>query len=132
MVRGYLGELFDIQFNTLLTTRMMPGVYSLGIALSALFTVYLVYRGFKNSTWEGVVWLVLLGPGTFIGLVTALRITLEFVLSVFRIAWHIEHVAGSTKELSHNMPRFGFWRTVLYGEKAASAPPPKVDSPRSK
>lgn len=118
--RGFLRELFDLQFTTVLATRMMPGVYALGIALAALFTAYLCYRGFRNSTWEGVAWLVLLGPAAFIGLVTALRITLEFVLALFRVAWHVERVAGSTQELSHHMPRFGFWRTVLYGDKAAA------------
>ena len=120
---GFLRDLLDLQLTAQLATRMMPVVYALGIALAALFTGYLVYRGFRNSVWEGVAWLLLLGPAAFLGLVTALRIVLEFVLAVFRIAWHIEHVAGSTQELSHNMPRFGFWRTLLYGEKSSSVPP---------
>ena len=32
--RGFLRELFDLQFTTVLATRMMPGVYALGIALA--------------------------------------------------------------------------------------------------
>lgn len=120
---GFLRDLFDLQFSVELTTRMMPVVYGLGIALSALTSAYLTYRGFMNSAWEGLVWLILLGPAAFIGLVTALRITLEFVLAVFRIAGYIEHVAGSTQELSHNMPRFGFWRTLLYGDKSSAKDP---------
>lgn len=122
---GFLRDLLDLQLTAQLATRMMPVVYALGIALAALFTGYLAYRGFRNSIWEGVVWLLLLGPAAFLGLVTALRIVLEFVLAVFRIAWHIEHVAGSTQELSQNMPRFGFWRTLLYGEKSTSGAPSK-------
>lgn len=122
---GFLRELFELQLTAQLATRMMPVVYALGIALSALFTCWLVYRGFRSSAWDGAAWLLLLGPATFLGLVTALRIVLEFVLAVFRIAWHIEHVAGSTQELSHNMPRFGFWRTLLYGEKSSPGPASK-------
>ena len=129
---GFFSDLFDLQFTNLLTTRMMPGVYGLGIALAALFTAYLTYRGFRNSVWEGVAWLVLLGPATFIGLVTALRITLEFVLAVFRVAWHVEHVAGSTQELSHHMPKFGFWRTLLWGARDAPPLPPRTDPAKPK
>lgn len=128
MVREFLRDLFDLQFRTIMATRMLPGIYGLGIALAAIFTIYLTYRGFKDSVWEGFAWLLLLGPAAFIGLVTTLRITLEFVLAVFRIAGHIEHVAGSTQELSHHMPRFGLWRTLLYGDKAnAPYTPPKMD-----
>lgn len=125
LLLGFFRDLLDFQFNKQLATGMLPVVYVLGIALAALFSGYLVYRGYQNSIWEGVAWTLLLGPAAFLGLVTALRIVLEFVMAVFRIAWHIETVAGSTQELSHNMPRFGFWRTLLYGEKTAPPPPPK-------
>ena len=128
--RGFLRELFDLQFTTVLATRMMPGVYALGIALAGLFTLYLTYRGFRSSPWEGVAWVVLLGPAAFIGLVTALRITLEFVLALFRVAWHVERVAGSTRELSHHMPRFGLWRTVLFGTTAAPPLKPRNEPPK--
>lgn len=123
LLLGFLRDLLDFQMRKEMATRMMPVVYALGVAISGLFTGYLVYRGFRHSAWEGVAWLLLLGPAAFLGLVTALRIVLEFVLAVFRISWHIETVAGSTQELSHNMPRFGFWRTLLYGERAVPTPP---------
>lgn len=119
LLREFLADLFDLRFGTFLTTRMLPGVYGLGIVLAALFTAYVVVQRFRESAAEGAAWL-LLGPLAFIGLVTALRITLEFVLAVFRVAWYVEQVATHTETVSQELPRFGFLRTLLFGEKAAA------------
>jgi MFS family permease len=122
LVREFLRELFDIRFTTFMATRMLPGVYGFGIVLAGLFTTYLMYQRFMDSLLEGLVWLVL-GPLMFFGLVTALRITLEFVLAVFRMAWYVEQVASHTETVSQELPRFGFLRTLLFGEKST---PPKT------
>lgn len=120
LVREFFADLFDIRFTTFMATRMLPGVYGFGIVLAALFTLYVVFLRFRESLLEGLVWLVL-GPLAFLGLVTALRITLEFVLAVFRVAWYVEQVASHTETVSQELPRFGFLRTLLFGEK--SQPP---------
>ena len=120
LVREFFRELFDFQFTTFLTTRMLPGVYVFGIVLAAFFTSYVVYLRFQDSRLEGLVWLVL-GPLMFFGLVIALRITLEFVLAVFRVAWYVEQVASHTQVVSEELPRFGYLRTLLFGKPA---PPP--------
>jgi len=131
LLREFLRELFDVQFGTFLATRMLPGVYGFGILLAALFTSYLVFLRFRDSTWEGLAWLVL-GPLLFLGLVTALRIALEFVLAVFRVAWYVEQVARHTQVVSEELPRFGVLRTLLFGEKPSPKPrpgSPKAESP---
>ena len=124
LLREFLADLFDLRFTTFMATRMLPGVYGFGIVLAALFTTYVVVQQFKDSTLDGLVWLGL-GPLMFLGLVTALRITLEFVLAVFRVAWYVEQVASHTETVSQELPRFGFLRTLLFGEKPA---PPKPKS----
>jgi hypothetical protein len=123
LIREFLRELFDFQFSTFLTTRMLPGVYGFGIVLAALFTIYVVVLRFRESTVEGLAWLVI-GPLMFLGLVTALRITLEFVLAVFRVAWYVEQVASHTEVVSKEIPRFGFLGTLLFGKGAPPPPPP--------
>jgi hypothetical protein len=123
--REFLADLFDLRFTVFMATRMLPGVYGFGIVLAGLFTTYLVILRFRESLAEGLVWLVL-GPLMFFGLVTALRITLEFVLAVFRVAWYVEQVASHTETVSQELPRFGFLRTLLFGEKAT---PPKKPEP---
>ena len=124
LVREFFRELFDFQFTTFLTTRMLPGVYGFGIVLAALFTVYFVVLRFRDSTNEGLVWLAI-GPLMFFGLVTALRITLEFVLAVFRVAWYVEQVASHTETVSQELPRFSVLRSVLFGKKTSETPKPK-------
>lgn len=118
LLREFLADLFDVRFTTFMATRMLPGIYGFGIVLAGLFTTYVVYLQFRDALLEGLVWLVL-GPLMFLGLVTALRITLEFVLAVFRVAWYVEQVASHTETVSQELPRFGFLRTLLFGDKAA-------------
>ena len=121
LAREFLRELFDFQFTTFLTTRMLPGVYGFGILLAAMFVAWFLVLRFRESTVEGLVWLVA-APILFLGLVTALRITLEFVLAVFRVAWYVEQVASHTETVSKEIPRFGALGTLLFGK---GAPPPK-------
>jgi len=124
LLHEFLRELFDMQFTTFLATRMLPGVYGFGIVLAGLFTAYLVLRGFRDSTLEGFAWLTV-SPLVFLGLVTALRITLEFVLAVFRVAWYVEQVAMHTEVVSKEIPRFGSLGTLLFGK----GNPPKKPGP---
>jgi hypothetical protein len=123
LVAEFFRELFDWRFTTFMATRMMPGVYGFGIVLALLFTSYVVYQRFQDSALEGAVWLVL-GPLMFFGLVTALRITLEFVLAVFRVAWYVEQVASHTETVSQELPRFSVLRSVLFGKKAPESRKP--------
>ena len=130
LFREFLRELFDFQFSTFLTTRMLPGVYGFGIVLAALFTIYLGVLRFRESATEGFAWLVI-GPLLFFGLVTALRITLEFVLAVFRVAWYVEQVASHTQVVSEELPRFGALRSLLFGKGGPPSPPaPPSTSPK--
>jgi len=124
LVAEFFRELFDLRFTTFMATRMLPGVYGFGIVLALLFTSYVVYQRFQDSALEGAVWLVL-GPLMFFGLVTALRITLEFVLAVFRVAWYVEQVATHTEVVSKEIPRFGSLGTLLFGK----GNPPKKPGP---
>lgn len=127
-LREFLRELFDLQFTTFLATRMLPAVYGFGILLAGLFIGWIVFQRFRDSTWEGLAWLVL-GPLLFLGLVTALRITLEFVLAVFRMAWYVEQVATHTQVVSEELPRFGFLRSLLFGKSAPPGPRKPPEAP---
>lgn len=119
-VREFLRELFDFGFSTFLTTRMLPAVYGFGILLATLFVAYFVVLRFRDSTADGLVWLAI-APILLLGVITALRITLEFVLAVFRVAWYVEQVASHTEVVSKEIPRFGALGTLLFGK---GSPPP--------
>jgi hypothetical protein len=128
LTREFLAELFDVRLTTFMATRMMPGVYGFGMVLAGMFTLYVVVLRFRDSLVEGLPWLVL-GPLMFVGLVTALRIALEFVLALFRVAWYVEHVANHTQVVAQELPRFGFLRTLLFGKEPATPPAPRPGEP---
>ena len=112
-----LSGLFDRQFTTVITTQMVPTIYTLGQLLSGLATVYVIFWAFQQSWVSGLVWLCLLGPAMFVALVVSIRVLLEFVLTVFRIAFflealggQIESIAGQAEDIHQDLPRIRFWR----------------------
>lgn len=117
-VRMLLAGLFDLQFKTIITTQMMPLIYSLSILLSALAALYGIIWAFGQSWWMGLIWLAVVGPALFVALITTVRVVLEFVLTVFRISCYVEAmggqvegIAGQTEEIFGSLPRIRFWKT---------------------
>lgn len=111
-----LAGLFDRQFTTVITTQMVPTIYTMGMLLSAIATVYVIFWAFEQSLVSGLVWLCLLGPAMFLALIMTIRVLLEFVLTVFRIAFflealggQVESIAGQTEDINEDLPRIRFW-----------------------
>lgn len=111
-----LAGLFDRQFTTVITTQMVPTIYTLGMLLSAIATVYAIFWAFEQSLASGLVWLCLLGPAMFLALIVTIRVLLEFVLTLFRIAFflealgsQVESIAGQTEDINEDLPRIRFW-----------------------
>jgi hypothetical protein len=122
--RRFVVGLSDVQFRQLLTPRMLPTIYVLGIALAAMLTLYLIVDGFRDGWLAGIVWLLLLGPAVFLALVGALRIGLEFLLAIFRLVLHVERldevahtIQGQTEEIAEDLPRIQFWRAFTRTRK---------------
>lgn len=123
-IRRLVVGLMDVQFSEMLTPRLLPTIYSLGIVFSGLLTLYLIAMGFRESWGYGVVWLVVLGPATFLALVGALRMGLEFMLAIFRVVVHVERldeiahrIHGQTEEIAEDLPRIQFWRAFTRSRK---------------
>lgn len=121
-LRIQLGELItglrDFEFREMLTPRVIPSLYLLAIALAAVVSLYLVVLGFRDSWLMGAAWLFLLGPLLFLALVVAARIALEFLVSIFHLALHVEQVTaaasrieGQTEDIRSDLPRIQFWRS---------------------
>jgi len=112
-----LSGLLDMQFTSVVTTQMVPTIYTLGLVISALASIYCVGWAFGESLVMGVAWLVVVGPAMFIALTVTIRVLLEFVLTVFRIAFFLEALGGQidtianqTEDLSEGLPRIRFWK----------------------
>ena len=116
--RSLVSGLFDLEFKTIITTQMLPVIYGLSITLSGIATLYFIAWGFGQSWWLGLTWLLVAGPALFLALVTTVRVILEFVLTVFRIAFYVEAmagqvegIAGQTEGIAEDLPRIKFWKS---------------------
>ncbi|MGH8444811.1 MAG: DUF4282 domain-containing protein [Solimonas sp.] len=112
----YLRALTDFGFEQWLTPRMAPLLYGLGVAGSFYLVVIFVIEGFSRSTALGLGRLLLIGPVAFLVLVTLIRVVLEICLVLFRIAVHLNQMAGHTEEIAGGMPRITFWKSWLRRE----------------
>ncbi len=113
LVRGLL----DFEFQTVVTTRLLPIVYRVAVGAIVIGVIWLVFEAFEVSRVRGFLWLLVLGPAVCLGLVTAVRVFLEFVISIFRVAVQVEYVsrrmvdiADQTEEINADLPRIQFWR----------------------
>jgi hypothetical protein len=106
----FLRSLFDIEFRRLLTPRMLPTLFVFAIIASGLAVFGFVLEGFAVSTGSGLIRLLLTGPLAFLVLVVLARVALEFCLVLFRIAVHVNKMAGHTEEIAGGLPRIQFWK----------------------
>lgn len=116
--RAFLRELFDFQFRSFVTTRMLPSIFVIGVINAGVIAVYFTVLGFQASTGMGVAWVLLFGPVTFLGIVLALRVVLEVVLVLFKLTVQVEtiqgmasRIEGRTEVIVEDLPRIQFWRS---------------------
>jgi len=108
----FLRNLFDLEFRRLLTPRLTPTLYVFAIAAIALAVATFIAAGFSLSVGTGLLRLLLIGPLAFLVLVVIARVALEFCLVVFRIAVHVNKMAGHTEEIAGGLPRIQFWKPL--------------------
>ena len=111
----YLQALFDINFNEFITIQMLPWVYGMAIVASAGLALYLTVAAFFVSPWKGIVYVFFVGPGLFLVCLTAVRVALEFIVAVFRIAENVVQLSGITEnleELSDLPSRISLWEML--------------------
>jgi uncharacterized membrane protein len=84
---GLVASLFDFSFNEFITTRIIKFIYALGIVVAAIGAIGFIISGFANSAGVGVLFL-LLSPLAFLLYVVMIRVWLEVLIVIFRIAEH--------------------------------------------
>ena len=121
----YLQGLSDLQFKIIVTTRMLPTIYVLGIVVAAIATIGLTINGFRESLGSGLVWVCLLGPALLIATVTAWRVILELCFGFFQLIYMLQNMTGvvdkisgqtdqigdAVEQVSSDLPRITFWRS---------------------
>jgi len=82
--KGLLENLMDFSFERIVTPRMLKMLYSLHLLLGLIVAVGLAFNGFKSSTSDGLLALILGVAGMFLWIVYC-RIVVELLAVIFRV-----------------------------------------------
>src|SRR5437870_5772309 len=92
MKDGYLAALFDFSFSSLITPKLISLFYVVAVGGMGIFTLFFIKSAFDKSSGLGLAALVL-SPVVFLILMTLVRIYLEIVVVVFKIAEYAARIA---------------------------------------
>lgn len=91
----FFAALFDFSFESFVTPKIATGIYILETAVGAIAWIAFGLKGFASGFFHGVFDLVIIAPIGFILTLVLLRIGLELLIAIFRIAEHTKEIADS-------------------------------------
>ncbi|HSP42743.1 MAG TPA: DUF4282 domain-containing protein [Luteolibacter sp.] len=86
MNKGLLATLFDLSFNQFVTTKILKIIYVLGIVASAVATIFMLTSAVLTNEAIVIVVAMLLAPLIFLISVIFVRLYVELIIVLFRIA----------------------------------------------
>jgi len=97
MEKGFFASLFDLSFSEFVTIRLIKVLYILGIAGAVLGGLAFIIGGFANGAGIGILFL-LLSPVLILFYILIVRIWLELIIVVFRIADNTSQMVKMNKQ----------------------------------
>jgi hypothetical protein len=94
--RGFLGALFDFSFSEFLTPKIIKILYGIGLVLAAIGALVFIGAGFHRGAAAGIIFLII-SPLVFLLYALGVRVYLEILIVLFRIAGWVEEIAGRSK-----------------------------------
>ena len=91
--QGFLTSLFDFSFSFFITSKIIKVIYGLSIISAGFVALFIIVFGFGLSTGTGILALLIGAPLVFLVSVIYSRVTLEFIIVVFRMAENIAKMA---------------------------------------
>ena len=95
--KGFLSRLFDLSFQSFITTSIIKVLYVLFIIFAGLGALSFIGIGFASNAAVGVVMLIL-SPLVFLLYVILARVYLEIVIVLFRINEQTAETARNTRK----------------------------------
>jgi hypothetical protein len=83
--QGFLASLFDVDFKSLITTKVIKVLYILSMVVIGLVALGVVVAAFNNNAAAGLIVLVIVAPLMALLYLIYVRVLLEIVIAVFRI-----------------------------------------------
>lgn len=90
--KGFFAKLFDFSFSEFITTKIIKILYGIGMALSVVWVISFIVAGFMQSALMGILVLIL-SPVVFLLFIILLRVCLEIIIVIFRIAKNTGEIA---------------------------------------
>lgn len=95
---SFLNTLFHFSFHDFITTRIIPLLYGLWLAVSGIIALAIIVSAFGQGPVAGLNALLVIAPLYFLISVVYGRVLLEFVIVVFRIAEDVRQIARDASE----------------------------------
>jgi hypothetical protein len=89
--KGFFGSLLDLNFDHLITTKMIKLVYSLALTGITLLALLMAWYGLAFLKWNPTLGVLTLMATPFVWLfqIVATRMTLEFLINQFKISEYL-------------------------------------------
>lgn len=94
--KGFFGALFEFSFSEFLTPKIIKVLYGIGLALAAIGALVFIVAGFHRGVGTGIIFLII-SPLVFLLYALGVRIYLEILIVMFRIAGWVEEIASRSK-----------------------------------
>jgi hypothetical protein len=92
--KGLVGTLFDLSFSSFITTKIIRVLYAIGIVVAALLALGTLLGGFaSDGGGAAILGGVILAPIVFFFAVLAVRVYMEVIIVLFKIAENTSAIA---------------------------------------
>lgn len=95
--KGFLTTLFDFTFTSFVTTKLIKLLYVIGLIFATVGAIVFIVGGFRINAGLGVLAL-LVSPVIFLIYSLLIRVYLEIIIVIFRIAEDVRVLAGGKSE----------------------------------
>ncbi|MEQ9012102.1 DUF4282 domain-containing protein [Algiphilus sp.] len=99
LLGGLGAALMDLRFRTVVSVRMLPAAYVVLVSGLAAILLSRTVSAFAMSLWQGLIELFLVTPIYFIAGLVFIRVALEFVHAVFRIAANVDALRDWSQDI---------------------------------
>jgi len=83
--KGFFNNLFDFSFSEFITIKIIKILFGIGILAAAVGALYFIVWGFHGGVFAGIL-TIILSPVVFIIYTILVRVYLEIIMVLFRIA----------------------------------------------
>ena len=90
--KSFLAALFDFSFSEFITIKLIKILYVVGMIMAGIGALFMIGGGFRASFFAGLLALII-SPIVFLLYVLVIRIWLELIIVLFKIADNTKIIA---------------------------------------